>query len=408
MGTFTIRLPDIGEGIAEAELSEWLVSEGDTVLEDDLLGVVMTDKAAVEVPSSVTGKVLWLCGEPGDIIAIGAEYVRLEVDGDVGEVANPSVNKVSEVTPEPSAKATPRIIREPDPTPKPLAPPSVRLRAREAGVDLRQVTGSGPASRISHDDLDAFIAGRTTDKLTGTTMGRGKATGTREIKVIGMRRKIAEKMALSKSRIPHITIVEEVDLTDLETLRGRLNKTHAETRGKLTILPFLMRAMSEAIEEQPQINAHYDDEAGIIIQHNPVHIGIATQTDAGLTVPVVRNTEALSLWSAANELARLTQAARDGKAKPEDMSGSTITVTSLGALGALATTPIINHPEVAIVGVNKIAMRPMWDGAQFVPRQMMNISCSFDHRIIDGYDAAVFVQNLKNLLETPAMLFIED
>ncbi len=456
MGTYTINLPDVGEGIAEAELTEWNVKIGDEVNEDDLLGTVMTDKAAVEVPSSVSGKVVWLCGEPGDTIAIGAKFVQLEVEGagnakpgskpaearDDTKASKPASEPAANPEPgpfatgeapkpaaasAPSEKSTKPESAKPAPTParsaspqaarfggaersspvapgaKPLAAPSVRRHARDAGIDLRRVAGSGPGGRILHEDIEAFAD-------NGSTSGRPRArrTGSREVKVIGMRRKIAEKMAQSWSRIPHITIVEEVDVTALEDLRAALNTAHAAKHGKLTLLPFVMRAIVSAVREQTALNARYDDEAGVVEQFDGVHIGIATQTPSGLTVPVVRHAETRSLWDCATEVARLADAARDGKASRDELSGSTISITSLGSLGAIATTPIINHPEVAIVGINKIAVRPMWDGQQFQPRKMMNISSSFDHRVIDGWDAAVFVQKLKSLIETPALLFIED
>ncbi|SOE08897.1 branched-chain alpha-keto acid dehydrogenase E2 component [Hoeflea halophila] len=451
MGIFTINLPDVGEGIAEAELTEWNVGIGDQVNEDDVLGTVMTDKAAVEVPSSVSGKVVWLCGEPGDTVAIGARFVEIEVEGtgNAKDGEKPAETRVEESAPEPAMKPQRDVSRtgesaKPDPAPaessklakagpamtaqpparsaslsaprgghersvplapgaKPLASPSVRQHARDAGIDLRRVSGSGPGGRILHEDIDAFA-----DDGRGSGRFRAPKTGSREVKVIGMRRRIAEKMTQSWSRIPHITIVEEIDVTALEDLRTALNTEHASKRGKLTLLPFVMRAIVAAVKEQPAFNARYDDDAGVIEQFDGVHIGIATQTPSGLTVPVVRHAEARSLWESAAEMARLAEAARDGKASRDELSGSTISITSLGPLGAIATTPIINHPEVAIVGVNKMAVRPMWDGQQFQPRKMMNISCSFDHRVIDGWDAAVFVQKLKSLIETPALLFIED
>jgi 2-oxoisovalerate dehydrogenase E2 component (dihydrolipoyl transacylase) len=292
---------------------------------------------------------------------------------------------------------------------KPLASPAVRLRAREAGIDLRQVPGSGPAGRIGHDDLDAFIA---RGPQAGKVSGLARNDKVDEIKVVGLRRKIAEKMQLAKARIPHITYVEEVDVTALEELRAGLNKQKpaggvGTERPKLTLLPFLMRAMVRAIAEQPQLNALYDDDAGIIRQYGGVHIGIAAQTANGLVVPVVKHAEALDLWESGAELNRLAEAAKSGTATREELSGSTITITSLGAMGGVVTTPVINYPEVAIIGVNKMMVRPMWDGSQFVPRKMMNLSSSFDHRVIDGWDAAVFVQRIKALLETPAMIFVE-
>lgn len=419
MGVFAIRLPDVGEGIAEAELVEWHVRVGDVVREDDVLAAVMTDKAAVEVPSSVDGKVLALGGEIGDMIAIGAVLIRIEVDGEGNEsgvaeesVAAPVEKKPevveAEETPAPKPAAKPAAaaaapVKRAAGT-KPLASPSVRARAREEGVDLRQVPGSGAAGRISHADLDNWIA---SGGIQQGTVVRGQNTGVEEVRVIGMRRKIAEKMAISKRQIPHITIVEEVEMSALEDLRAALNAKHKGERAKLTLLPFLMRAIVEAVREQPELNARYDDEAGVIHRHGGVHVGIATQTPNGLNVPVVKHAEAGSLWDNAETVSRLAQEARDGTIKRDELSGGTITITSLGPLGAIATTPIINHPEVAIVGVNKMQIRPVWDGQQFQPRKMMNISCSFDHRVIDGWDAAVFVQKIKTLLETPAMLFVE-
>ncbi|MBU3030030.1 dihydrolipoamide acetyltransferase family protein [Paracoccus marinaquae] len=421
MGIYAIRLPDIGEGVAEAELTEWHVKPGDVVREDDVLAAVMTDKAAIEVPSSVSGTVVDLGGEIGDMIAVGAVLIRLEVEGEGNETAAataskpaeaPKVEEAAAAPQKPEPKPAARPAAKPAPAPsvarakgtRPLASPSVRARAREEGIDLRHVPGSGPAGRISHADLDGFIA---SGGIQQGGVTRGRNTGIEEIRVVGMRRRIAEKMALSKSHIPHITIIEEVDVTSLEELRGALNKKYKDSRPKLTVLPFLMRAIVEAVREQPDLNARYDDEAGVIQRYGGVHIGIATQTPAGLNVPVIHHAEAGSLWDNAAEVSALAEAARDGSISREALAGGTITITSLGPLGAIATTPIINYPEVAIVGVNKMAVRPVWDGQQFQPRKMMNLSCSFDHRVIDGWDAAVFVQKLKTLLETPAMLFVE-
>ena len=391
MGVFTIILPDVGEGIAEAELTEWHVKIGDVVKEDDVLAVVMTDKAAIEVPSEKEGTVTWLAGEVGDTIAIGAALVKLDVQDGGNEGAN-TKNDTHDVVIEVASPAPPVIE-------KPQAGPSVRKRAKEASVSLQDITGTGPAGRITHEDMDKFLA--------PVPSVQSQKVEVKQIKITGMRRKIAEKMALSKSRIPHITIVEEVDMTDLEDLRGKLNAKYKDSRAKLTILPFMMRAIVEAVRAQPEINAHFDDAANVVSQYSDIHIGVATQTAAGLSVPVVKNVQTLALWDSAQNMSQLSELARNGKATRDDLTGSTITITSLGALGAIASTPIINHPEVAIVGINKMAMRPMWDGQQFQPRNMMNISCSFDHRVIDGYDAALFVQKLKTLLETPAMMFIE-
>lgn len=416
MGVFEIKLPDVGEGIAEAELTEWHVKVGDIVQEDDVLAVVMTDKAAVEVPSATAGKITHLGGEIGDMIAIGAVLITLEVDGEgnksrddkeivapIEEKKQDPIKEVKTVAPVANTKARKPVARAIGT--KPLASPSVRTRARELGADLRQISGTGPAGRISHEDLDEWVNSGGIQQGGAT---RGRNSGIQEVRVVGMRRKIAEKMQLSKRQIPHITIVEEVEMQALEDLRKALNIKHKDTRQKLTLLPFMMRAIVEAVREQPNLNARYDDEAEIVRQFGGVNIGVATQTPNGLNVPVLHHAEANNLWENASELLRLADAARDGTIKREEMVDGTITITSLGPLGALATTPIINHPEVAIVGVNKMQIRPVWDGQQFQPRKMMNISCSFDHRVIDGWDAAIFVQKIKSLLETPAMLFVEN
>lgn len=453
MGEHVIKLPDVGEGVAEAELVEWHVKVGDLVREDAVLAAVMTDKATVEIPSPVEGEILWLGAEVGDTVAIGSPIVRLKVAGE-GNVKEGEAPPAKAETPPhpasghplPAGERTP-IAAESKPTPakaetaatsspprgeggrrpgegavksvarsasfgapraegeKPLASPAVRQRAREAGVDLRQVAGSGPAGRISHEDLEAFIARGPQAAARGG--GLAENNSVEEIKVVGLRRKIAEKMKLAKSRIPHITYVEEVDVTALEELRAALNKSKRSDQPKLTILPFLMRAMVKAISEQPQLNSTFDDDAGVIHQHGAVNVGMAAQTSNGLVVAVIKHAEARDLWECAAEVNRLADAAKAGTATREELSGSTITITSLGAMGGIATTPVINYPEVAIVGVNKMIVRPMWDGTQFIPRKMMNLSSSFDHRVIDGWDAAVFVQRIKALLETPAMIFME-
>lgn len=443
MGEHVIKMPDVGEGIAEAELVEWHVKVGDLVREDTLLAAVMTDKATVEIPSPVEGKILWLGAGIGDVVAIGSPLIRLEVEGEgnvrpgvapeatpadaatpasapAGTAGADAIEKRVEKSLPPTAPAAAEArVTEPGSSKpgqrplapvargegeKPLASPAVRLRAQEAGIDLRQVPGSGPVGRITHEDLDRFIAhGRQPPKGTGLVPD----TSVQEIKVIGLRRKIAEKMALAKSRIPHITYVEEIDVTALEDLRAVLNQQKRPDHPKLTILPFLMRAMAKAIADQPHLNALYDDEAGIVRQYGGVHIGIAAQTSSGLMVPVVKHVEARDLWSCGVEINRLAEAAKSGTATRDELTGSTITITSLGAMGGVVTTPVINYPEVAIVGVNKIMVRPVWDGASFVPRKMMNLSSSFDHRVVDGWDAAVFIQRIKALLETPALIFVE-
>ncbi|SFG52317.1 branched-chain alpha-keto acid dehydrogenase E2 component [Novosphingobium sp. CF614] len=440
MASVSIKLPDIGEGVTQAEVVEWMVGVGDRIEEDAPLLAVMTDKATVEIPSLCAGTVTWVAGEVGDVIAIGAEVVRIESDGAAGQ-PEPGIGDSPAGVPSPSAAAPAKSAAAASdakaaesssppamPLRSPVAPlgigapraegwpvlasPSVRARARAGGIDLRQVAGSGPGGRISHADLDAVFAVAGARTSAGPAWGRstsapGARTATKEIKVIGLRRKIAERMTLANSRIPHITVIEEIDVTALEDLREKLNAGRGD-RPKLTVLPFVTAALARAFVDHPGINAHFDDEGGTVMQHAAVHLGIATMTDTGLVVPVIRHAEALGLFDAAAEIARLAEAARTGKAGREELSGSTFTVTSLGPLGAVATTPIINHPEVAILGINKMAVRPMWDGARFQPRKMMNISASFDHRVIDGWDAAVFVQKLKTLLETPALIFVSE
>lgn len=419
MGIRIIKLPDVGEGVAEAELVEWHVSVGQSVLEDQILAAVMTDKATVEIPSPVAGTVIALGAEVGGVLAVGAELIRLEVASDGSEEVSAVPRQAA--TPEHQVAAEKKApAPEPEPrvdlalpargpllprpaSAKPVASPAVRRRARDAGVDLRQVRGSGPAGRITHDDLDAFLRGGPNAGATA----RVANTGVETIKMVGLRRRIARKMAESKRRIAHFSYVEEVDVTAVEELRATLNAQDRPDRPRLTLMPFLMLALVKAVADFPEMNALYDDEAEIVERHGGVHIGIATQTPAGLLVPVVRHCEARGLWDYAAEVLRLANAARQGTATRTELSGSTITITSLGALGGIVTTPVINRPEVAIVGVNRQVVRPVWQGSQFVPRTMMNLSSSFDHRVIDGYVAARFVQRIKGLLEAPATLFIE-
>lgn len=416
-----VRLPDVGEGVTEAELVEWHVQVGDIVREDDVLAAVMTDKATVEIPSLYTGTVSALGGQIGEVLAVGANLVLIETtdglsdDEAIGILAVESQEERLEIEqpakePAPTTNASSRPIQARPPRPEGtdvLASPSVRARARDGGIDLRQIGGSGPAGRITHSDLDALFdmpAGPSTQLSSGSA--RRARTGVEEIKIVGMRRKIAERMALANSRIPHITVVEEVDVTALEDLREKLNASRGE-RPKLTVLPFVTAVLARAFIDHPEMNALFDGDAGVVSRHKAVHLGIATMTDAGLVVPVLRHAEAAGLFETAAEISRLSSVARNGKASRDELSGSTFTITSLGPLGAIATTPIINHPEVAILGINKMAVRPMWDGTQFQPRKMINISASFDHRVIDGMDAALFVQKVKGLLETPALIFVD-
>ena len=430
MGIYVIRVPDIGEGIAEVELVAWHVQPGDVVAEDQPIADVMTDKATVEIPSPVAGKVLALGSAVGQSIAVGSELVRLEVEGEGNLKQNSAPAPVQQaqaatvlIASEASSASTPAVAvaasaaARPPAAPRaavvprtaderPLASPAVRRRALDLGVELRYVHGSGPAGRIGHEDLDAYLAGG------GQAPGQGVSPyverhGEEQIPVIGLRRKIAQKMQEAKRRIPHFSYVEEVDVTELEQLRQQLNKIHGVQRGKLTLLPFLARAMVLALRDFPQINARFDDDAGVVTRYEGVHLGIAAQTDAGLMVPVLRHAESLDLWQCAAGIARLADGAKTGKLGRDELSGSSITLTSLGALGGLVSTPVINHPEVAIVGVNRMVERPMLRNGQVVARQLMNLSSSFDHRVVDGMDAAQFIQAIRVLLETPALLFVE-
>ncbi|MGE8188031.1 dihydrolipoamide acetyltransferase family protein [Pseudomonas sp. NPDC086278] len=426
MGTHVIKMPDIGEGIAEVELSVWHVKVGDLVVEDQVLADVMTDKAMVDIPSPVHGKVIALGGVPGEVMAVGSILISIEVEGagNVKEsaqpvapvkqapVAAPKVDAVVES--KPVAAATPRAAVCPGPVvareanERPLASPAVRKHALDLGVQLRLVRGSGPAGRVLHEDLDAYLAQGQSNASTATsTAAYAQRNDEEQIPVIGMRRKIAQRMQDATQRAAHFSYVEEIDVTAVEELRAHLNDKHGATRGKLTLLPFLVRALVVALRDFPQINARYDDEAQVITRLGAVHVGIATQADIGLMVPVVRHAEARSLWDSASEISRLASAARNGKASRDELSGSSITLTSLGALGGIVSTPVLNLPEVAIVGVNKIVERPMVVKGQIVIRKMMNLSSSFDHRVVDGMDAAQFIQAVRGLLEQPATLFVE-
>lgn len=455
MGIHVIKMPDIGEGIAEVELVGWHVKVGDTVAEDQPLADVMTDKATVEIPSPVVGRVVALGGEVGQVMAVGGELIRLEVEGEGNVKGDAAAQKpqAAAAAPAPAASApaaapakadkapaggvagqiaaslqssaaapqTPSAPSAPpsraaaarqapaatrQPGEKPLASPAVRKRAWDLGIELRFVHGSGPAGRVMHEDLDAYLQGQ-----GAATAARGPAYAERndeeQVPVIGLRRKIAQKMAESKRRIPHFSYVEEIDVTELEDLRVSLNAKFGESRGKLTLLPLLARAMVIALRDFPQINARYDDEAGQVTRYGAVHIGIATQSDGGLMVPVMRHAETRDLWSMAAEIGRLAQAVRSGGAGRDELSGSTITITSLGPLGGIVTTPVINHPEVGIVGVNRIVERPAFRNGAVVARKLMNLSSSFDHRVVDGMDAARFIQAVRALLEQPALLFVE-
>jgi 2-oxoisovalerate dehydrogenase E2 component (dihydrolipoyl transacylase) len=431
VGVRSIKMPDVGEGVAEAEIVEWAVKVGDLVREDQVVASVMTDKATVEIPTHVAGTVVALGGAVGDVLAVGAELIRIDAPGlpdsaapaapksraEPPEAAPAPSVKPEPAEPKPAARATPAAAppaRAPEPLTgaprplgeKPLASPAVRLKAREAGVDLKFVRGSGPAGRVTHQDLDAHIAHP--PEPSSERRGRAPNNAVETIKVVGLRRRIAENMAESARRVAHFSYVEETDVTALEELRASLNARATEERPKLTLLPFLILAIVKAVAEFPQINAHYDDDADVITRFGALHLGVATQTPNGLMVPVVRHAETLGLYECAREARRVNEAARQGVAARDELGGSTITLTSLGALGGIASTPIVNRPEVAIVGVNKIVVRPIWRDGGFTPRKTMNLSSSFDHRVVDGYDAATFIQRLRALIESPATLFIEE
>ena len=430
MGIHIIKMPDIGEGIAEVELVAWNVQVGEQVSEDQILADVMTDKATIEIPSPVHGKVLALGGAAGQVMAVGAELIRIEVEGAGNLVAGAAAKTAAVPVAEPAAitavaapvaaaksaaKSAPPINASAVNTAaarpsgdKPIASPALRRRAWDLGVELQFVPGSGPAGRILPEDLDAYVKRGSAAFASGTSGTSYRALHAEQaIPVIGLRRKIAQKMQDTKRRIPHFSYVEEIDVTELEALRSKLNQQWGKERGKLSLLPFLMRAVVLAVRQFPQINARFDDDAGVVTRHAAVHLGIAAQTESGLMVPVVRHAETRDLWSSANEMARLAEAARSGKATREELSGSTITISSLGALGGIVSTPVINHPEVAIIGVNKMVERPMIRHGLVVARKMMNLSSSFDHRVVDGMDAAEFIQTVRGYLECPATLFVE-
>ncbi len=444
MGSYIIKTPDIGEGIAEVELVAWHVQVGDKVSLDQVVADVMTEKATVEIPSPVAGTVLSLSCAVGQAIAVGAELIRLEVQGagNVKEGAAPPAvlsakvpaNAVIARAASPSLLAM-TVAKQSMPSPvkpraagndlapgrqavrpqdeAPIASPALRRRAWELGIELAQVPGTGSAGRILHADLDRYAASHPNAPRAAAPAPAQRPNAYAEvdtqqaIPVIGLRRRIALKMQDAKRRIPHFTYVEEVDVSELEVLRERLNAQWGAQRGRLTVLPLLARAMVLALRDFPQINARFDDDVGVVTRFGAVHLGIATQTDNGLMVPVLRHAESRDLWSCAAEISRLAEVARSGRATREELSGSTITLTSLGALGGIVSTPVINHPEVAIVGVNRMVERPMVRGGAVVVRKMMNLSSSFDHRVVDGLDAAKFIQTVRGLLEVPATLFID-
>lgn len=436
MANYSFKMPDVGEGIVEVEISEWKVAEGDSIDVDQPVADVMTDKANVEITSPVAGKILRKACEAGDMLAVGSELILIQPSGEIGEsepvaapdvstqavdrpaLTKPSVTSVEtekafpstdtprseSATTKPSpAKPSPAVLPKRGKGGKSLASPAVRRRAREADVELDKIPTSDSSGRVTHQDLDAHIASMGQLSIGGFRKVR---TGIKQVPLKGLRRIIAKKMQLSKQTIPHFSYVEEVDMTDLEKLRRHLNENRGTNQGKLTLLPFIMLAMARVIRKYPQCNAHFDDEKNILTQHEGIHIGVAAMTDEGLKVPVVHHVEAMDIWHCASEIHRLSSAARDNSVALAELSGSTITLTSLGALGGLVSTPIINHPEVSIIGVNKAQQRVMLIDGQMQVRYMMNLSSSFDHRIVDGHTGASFIQQIKALLEHPATLFM--
>jgi 2-oxoisovalerate dehydrogenase E2 component (dihydrolipoyl transacylase) len=404
MSEYVFKLPDLGEGTVEAEIAEWMVKVGDSVVEEDPICAMLTDKAAVELTAPVSGKVVSVAGEEGDMVSVGSPLIVFETEGaaadpdsaaEPGEAENPEA-AAEENPAEPAAQPAAPVA-----TGKVQTSPSIRARAREAGIDLAQVPGTGPRGRILKKDFEAFLAAG-----AAPAPGPSKLTGISEIKVIGLRRKIAERMAQAASEIPHFTYVEEIDITALESLRNHLNSKKSADEAKLTPLAFLGLAVVRVLRDFPQCNAHYDKERNVIVRHEAVHLGIATQTGDGLKVPVVKHAEGRTLEDMAAEIRRVSSAARDNSATREELTGSTITITSLGKMGGIVSTPVINQPEVGIIGVNKAVDRPMVHNGQVVVRRMMNLSSSFDHRFVDGYDGAAMIQALKELLEQPATIFM--
>jgi 2-oxoisovalerate dehydrogenase E2 component (dihydrolipoyl transacylase) len=424
MSEYIFKLPDLGEGTVESEIAEWFISVGDQVNEEDVVGTMMTDKAAVELSSPISGTVVKLAGEPGDIVAVGAPLVIFETDSDVAVTpapAEPASTAAVESQQEPVAEPTPRAAQPQEAAPPPAAQPqeatldrkrvmtspAIRRRAKDMGIDLMLVPGSGAGGRITRTDFDQYIKRQAAAGAPATApVAATPAAKTTEVKVIGLRRIIAERLSAAKREIPHFAYVEEIDITELEALRKHLNGKKADPSERLTLLPFLGLALIRALRDYPQCNTTYDKERNVLLRHGAVHLGIATQTPDGLKVPVVRSAQALSIDALAAEIRRVSQAAKDNSAKKEELGGSTITITSLGKLGGIVSTPVINQPEVAIIGVNRAVERPVVVSGQIAVRLMMNLSSSFDHRFVDGYDAAAMIQSIKEMLEHPATIFL--
>ncbi|MEM7430771.1 MAG: dihydrolipoamide acetyltransferase family protein [Pseudomonadota bacterium] len=409
MSEYVFKLPDLGEGTVESEIGEWFIKVGDLVSEEDVVGTMMTDKAAVELSSPVTGTVVKLAGEPGDIVAVGAALVVFETDGNVA-AAEPQVDEpvIEDQVSEPAAPApaVPDVEAVAD-RKRVMTSPAIRRRAKEAGIDLHSIPGTGPGGRVTRKDYDAFVGnGASPAAKPPAPMPSMPAGETKEIKVIGLRRMIAERMTTATQEIPHFTYVEEIDITEVESLRKHLNSKISDGSPRLTPLPFLGLALMRALREFPQCNATYDKNRNVIIQHGPIHLGIATQTPDGLKVPVVHNADQLGVDQLAAEIRRVSEAARNNSIRKDELSGSTITITSLGKLGGIVSTPVINMPEVGIIGVNRAIDKPVVVDGQVTVRTIMNLSSSFDHRFVDGYDAAAMIQRIKEMLEHPATIFL--
>jgi 2-oxoisovalerate dehydrogenase E2 component (dihydrolipoyl transacylase) len=416
MSEYIFKLPDLCEGTVESEIAEWFIAVGDQVSEEDVVGTMMTDKAAVELSSPVSGKVVKLAGEPGDIVAVGAPLVVFETDANVAMAPEPEPAAAGNGATAAVAAPAPEPKPAPSPEPAPVAEvpasrtrvmtsPANRRRAKELGIDLSLVPGSGPGGRVTRKDFDQFVRRQAAAGAAPAPVAQA-APATTEVKVIGLRRIIAERMSASKREIPHFAYVEEVDITELEALRKHLNSKNDDPAERLTLLPFLGLALMRALREFPQCNTTYDSARNVLVRHGPVHLGVATQTPDGLKVPVVHNAHSLTLDSLSAAIRRMSTAARDNSAKKEELSGSTITITSLGRLGGIVSTPVINQPEVAIIGVNRAVERPVVVDGQVTVRLMMNLSSSFDHRFVDGYDAAAMIQSIKEMLEHPATIFL--
>jgi 2-oxoisovalerate dehydrogenase E2 component (dihydrolipoyl transacylase) len=406
MSEFIFKLPDLGEGTVESEIGEWFIKVGQKVNEEDVVGTMMTDKAAIELSSPVSGTVIKLAGEPGDVVAVGAALVVFDTDSAAATEAEPAAEPPAPEPPAPEVAAAATMaepLDEPAESARVITSPAIRRRAKETGIDLGLVPGSGPGGRILRKDFDLYLKARATG--AAISPGASPSTGVREIKIIGVRRMIAERMAAAKREIPHFAYVEEIDITELEALRKHLNAGR-EAAVRLTLLPFLGLALIKALKEFPQCNVTHDKARNLLLQHDAVHLGVATQTQGGLKVPVVQHAEVRSLDELAAEFRRASLAARDNTAKKSELSGSTITITSLGKLGGIASTPVINNPEVAIIGVNRAVERPVVFNGQVAVRLMMNLSSSFDHRFVDGYDAAAMIQRIKEMLEHPATIFL--